>query len=159
MATVQQVIFRIDQEEYGFDISDVFLIENYQDVIKVPNTPKYVDGIINLRGEIIPIYSLRKKFNLEDKEVDEDTKIIVSNSDGMKIGFIVDSVAEILHLKEQNIEEMPKLALQINHKYIKSVAKVEDRVIVLIDIFKVINDEEQEIMDKVIEDEKEKNHN
>ncbi len=95
MASLQQVIFKLDHEEYGLNIMQVNGIEKYQEVVKVPNSPKYIEGIINLRGEVLPIYSLRKKFNLEEKEVNEDTKIIVVNTNDMMIGFVVDSVSEI----------------------------------------------------------------
>lgn len=143
MATLQQVVFKLDKEEYGIDIMKVNGIEKYQEVVKVPNAPEYIEGMINLRGEVLPIFSLRKKFNLEDKQYDEETKIVVVYTGDIKIGFIVDSVQEILQIEESDIEVAPPIVAGINRKYIKSVAKVEKRMIVLIDIDLVVTDEEK----------------
>jgi purine-binding chemotaxis protein CheW len=125
-------------------------IEKYQEVVKVPNAPKYIEGIINLRGEVLPIYSLRKKFNLELKEINDDTKIIVVNTNDMMIGFVVDSVTEILQIEEDTIEPAPKIVTGVNRKYIKSVAKQEDRMIILIDIDLIVSDEEKAELEEVV---------
>ncbi|GMQ63131.1 chemotaxis protein CheW [Vallitalea maricola] len=149
MSTMQQVIFKLDKEEYGLDIMKVITIEKYQEVVKTPNTPEYITGIINLRGSVLPVYSLRKKFHLKEKESDENTKIIVTVTNGMKIGFIVDSVQEILNIEDKNIEEAPKIVTGINRKYIKSIAKMEQRMVILIDIDLIISEEEQLELGKV----------
>ncbi len=154
MASMQQVVFKLDKEEYGLDIMKVNGIEKYQEVVKVPNTQKYIEGIINLRGEVLPIYNLRKKFHLKDKDVDDETKIIVTFTNDMKIGFIVDSVAEILHINDKDVESTPKIVTGINRKYIKSVAKVDERMIILIDIDQMISDEEQISIEQVVEQSK-----
>ncbi|PKM54969.1 Chemotaxis protein CheW [Petrocella atlantisensis] len=150
MATLQQVVFRLDKEEYGLNIMKVNGIEKYQEVVKVPNAPEYIEGMINLRGEVLPIFSLRKKFNLTDKPHDDDTKIIVVNTNGIKVGFVVDSVEEILQIEEEVIEVAPAIVAGINRKYIKSVAKVDQRMIVLIDIDLVVTDEEKISLGEVI---------
>lgn len=149
---LQQVIFKLDHEEYGLDIMKVNGIEKYQEVVKVPNSPEYIEGIINLRGEVLPIYSLRKKFNLEKKVVDDETKIIVTYANDMKIGFVVDSVTEILYIKEEEIEVTPKIVTGISRKYIKSVAKKEHRMIILIDVDLVVSDEEKIELGEVVEE-------
>lgn len=143
MAALQQVVFKIDKEEYGLDIMKVNGIEKYQEVVKIPNSPEYVDGIINLRGEVLPVFSLRRKFNLPAKEVDDETKIIVAYTNDMKVGFVVDAVAEIINIEEENIEKTPKILVGVNRKYIKSVAKVEHRMIILLDIDLLVSDEEK----------------
>jgi len=143
MASIQQVIFRLDNEEYGLDIMKVNGIEKYQEVVKVPNSPEYIEGIINLRGEVLPIYSLRKKFNLVQKPMDDETKIIVTYTNDMKVGFVVDSVVEILHIDLESIVDAPKIVAGINRKYIKSVAKQEHRMIILIDVDLIVSDEEK----------------
>jgi purine-binding chemotaxis protein CheW len=125
MASIQQVIFKLDKEEYGLDIMKVNGIEKYQEVVKVPNSPEYIEGIINLRGEVLPIYSLRKKFNLVPKPMDDETKIIVTYTNDMKVGFVVDAVTEILYIEFDSIVDAPKIIAGINRKYIKSVAKQE----------------------------------
>ncbi|MDF1615972.1 chemotaxis protein CheW [Petrocella sp. FN5] len=150
MATLQQVVFKLDKEEYGLNIMMVNGIEKYQEVVKVPNAPEYIEGMINLRGEVLPIFSLRKKFNLADKPHDDETKIIVVNTNGIKVGFVVDSVEEILQIEEEVIEVAPTIVAGINRKYIKSVAKVDQRMIVLIDIDLVVTDEEKISLGEVI---------
>ncbi|MFP4698436.1 MAG: chemotaxis protein CheW [Eubacteriales bacterium] len=152
MGVVQQVVFKLDHEEYGLDIMNVYVIEKYQEVVKVPNTPEYIEGIINLRGEVLPIYSLRKKFNLKDIDNNEDTKVIVTYTNDMKIGFVVDSVSEIITIDEDDIQGAPRLVTGVHRKYIKSVAKLKDRMVILIDIDKIITDEEQRELGQVIED-------
>ena len=149
MSTMQQVIFKLDKEEYGLDIMKVITIEKYQEVVKTPNTPEYITGIINLRGSVLPVYSLRKKFSLNEKEADDNTKIIVTVTNNMKIGFIVDSVEEILNIEADNIEDAPKIVTGINRKYVKSIAKMEDRMVILLDIDLIISEEEQQELNKV----------
>jgi purine-binding chemotaxis protein CheW len=150
MATLQQVVFKINKEEYGFDIMKVNGIEKYQEVVKVPNAPEYIEGMINLRGEVLPIFSLRKKFNLATREPDDDTKIIVAYSQNVKIGFVVDSVQEILHIQEEQVEVAPKIVAGIDRKYIKSVAKVDNRMIVLVDVNLLVTDEEKISIGQVV---------
>jgi len=153
MATLQQVIFKLDNEEYGLEIMKVNGIEKYQEVVKVPNSPEYIEGIINLRGEVLPIYSLRKKFNLEYKKPDDETKIIVVFTNEMRIGFVVDSVQEILHIEDEQIEAAPKIVTGISRKYIKSVAKQDQhRMIILIDIDLIVSDEEKIELGEVLEE-------
>lgn len=151
MATLQQVVFKIDKEEYGVDIMKVNGIEKYQEVVKIPNAPEYVDGIINLRGEVLPIFNLRKKFHLADRPTDEDTKIIVAFTNDMKVGFVVDAVAEIMNIDDSEIEPTPKIITGIERRYIKSVAKVGQRMIILLDIELIVTDEEKLSLGQVVE--------
>ncbi len=151
MATTQQVVFKIDKEEYGLNIMKVNGIEKYQEVVKIPNAPAYVDGIINLRGEVLPVFSLRKKFHLEDKPINDETKIIVAFTNGMKVGFVVDAVAEIMNIDEADIEPTPKILTGVERKYIMSVAKVEHRMIILLDIELIVSDEEKISLGQFVE--------
>lgn len=151
MGSIQQVIFKLSDEEYGVDIMKVSGVEKHQEIVKVPNSPEYIEGIINLRGEVLPVYNIRKKFKLAAKEVDDNTKIVVINTNSMKIGFVVDAVSEIVHIDEDNIEQAPKIVTGISRKYIKSIAKQEGRMIILIDIDLIVSDEEYEKLEEVIE--------
>lgn len=153
MATTQQVIFKLDQEEYGLDIMKVHGIEKHQSIVKVPNTPMYIEGIINLRGEVHPIYNLRTRFNLAQKAVDENTKMIIVNSNGTMVGFIVDSVEEIVQIPEDQVELPPKLITGIHRKYITGVAKLEDRMVILLDVDLILSEEEQEEIQEVLQEE------
>lgn len=143
MASTKQVVFHLDHEEYGVDIMKVNVIEKYQEIVKVPNSPEYIEGIINLRGEILPIFNLRKKFGLKEKPVDENTKIIVVFLGQMKVGFIVDSVSQIINIEDTQTEPAPRIVTGVNRRYIQSVAKVDERMIVLLDVDLMLEDEEK----------------
>jgi len=151
MATLQQVVFKLDKEEYGLDIMKVNGIEKYQEVVNIPNSPNYIVGMINLRGEVLPIFSLRKKFDLVDKAIDEETKIVVAYTNNIKVGFIVDAVEEIMQIDEVDIETAPPIVTGFDRKYIMSIAKIEDRIITLIDIDLFVTDEEKLSLGQAIE--------
>jgi purine-binding chemotaxis protein CheW len=150
MATKQEVIFKLGGEEYGLEIMKVYGIERYQKVTKVPNTPEYIEGIINLRGEVYPIYNLRKKFNMPEKAVDDETKMIIVNSDGMMVGFVVDSVVEIRHIDENFIKPAPKLISGIDRRYIIGVGEVDDRMIILLDVDLILEEEEKDTVSQIV---------
>jgi len=152
MATKQEVIFKLGGEEYGLDIMKVYGIEKYQQITKVPNTPEYIEGIINLRGEVHPIYNLRKKFKMPEKPIDDDTKMIIVNSNDMMVGFIVDAVSEIRHIEESDIKPGPKLISGIDRRYIIGVGKVGERMIILLDVDLILEDEEKREISQVIEE-------
>lgn len=139
---VQQVVFKLNEEQYGIEIMKVYGIERHQEVLKIPNTPPYIEGVINLRGEVLPIYNLRKKFNLSHRNIDGETKIIITKANDTQIGFIVDSVSEIINLDEADIEETPQIITGIDRKYIKSIAKVNEKMIILLDVDLVLSEEE-----------------
>lgn len=136
---LQLVSFNIGTEEFGVDILKVQEINRMVEITKVPQTPHYVEGVINLRGKVIPIVNLRKRFNLETKEYDKDTRIVVVDIVGNIMGMVVDSVSEVLRLPSNTIEPPPEIATGINSEYIKGVAKLEDRLLIFLDLSKVID--------------------
>ena len=139
---LQLVSFCIGSEEYGVDILQVQEINRMVDITKVPQAPRYVEGVINLRGKVIPIIDLRKRFNLELKEHDKNTRIVVVDIGGNIMGMIVDSVSEVLRLSAETIEPPPELVSGINSEYIKGVAKLEDRLLIFLDLSRVVDVEE-----------------
>lgn len=151
MATLQQVVFNLDKEAYGLDIMKVNGIEKYQEVVNIPNSPDYIEGMINLRGEVLPIFSLRKKFKLTDKPMDDETKIIVAYTNNIKVGFVVDAVQEIMQIDEKDVEAAPPIVTGFDRKYIKSIAKVNNRMVTLIDIDLVVTDEEKLSLGQAVE--------
>ena len=136
---LQLVSFHIGSEEYGVDILKVQEINRMVDITKVPQAPHYVDGVINLRGKVIPIVDLRKRFSLEIKEYDKNTRIVVVDINGNILGMVVDSVSEVLRLPSNTIEPPPDIVTGINSEYIKGVAKLEDRLLIFLDLSKVID--------------------
>ena len=139
---LQLVSFRIGSEEFGVDILRVQEINRMVEITRVPQAPHYVEGVINLRGKVIPIVDLRKRFNLELKEHDKNTRIVVVDIGGNILGMIVDSVSEVLRLPADTIEPPPDIVTGINAEYIRGVAKLEDRLRMLLDLAKVIDLEE-----------------
>jgi purine-binding chemotaxis protein CheW len=136
---LQLVSFNIGSEEFGVDILKVQEINRMVDITKVPQAPNYVEGVINLRGKVIPIIDLRKRFSLELKEHDKNTRIVVVDIGGNIMGMIVDAVSEVLRLPADTIEPPPELVTGINSEYIKGVAKLEDRLLIFLDLSKVID--------------------
>lgn len=131
---LQLVSFKLGEEEFGVDILKVQEINRMTNVTKVPNSPFFVEGVINLRGRVIPIIDLRTRLNLAKKEWDKDTRIIVVELDGKIVGFVVDSVSEVLRIQKNITETPPELVTSIDSKYITSVGKLEDSLLILLNL-------------------------
>ncbi|MGE5400986.1 MAG: chemotaxis protein CheW [Ignavibacteriales bacterium] len=140
---LQLVSFNIGREEFGIDILKVQEINRMITITKFPNAPEYVEGVINLRGRVIPVVDLRTKLGMEKREADKDARIIVVELDGKTTGFKVDSVNEVLRIPA-NITEEPPTAAGMNSKYITAVAKLEDRLLLLLDLELVLMQSEKE---------------
>jgi len=136
---LQLVSFNIGTEEFGVDILKVQEINRMVEITRVPQAPNYVEGVINLRGKVVPIVDLRKRFNLELKEYDKNTRIVVVNIGGNIMGMIVDSVSEVLRLSANTIEPPPDIVTGVNAEYIKGVAKLEDRLLIFLDLSRVVD--------------------
>lgn len=134
MATRQLVIFDVNGEEFGVDIEQVNIIERTLEIFKIPNTPEYVEGLVNLRGKVHTVFNLRKRFKMPVKDFDENTKIIMANTGAAIVGLIVDEVKEIVKVDDKDIESAPKVLENLERKYISSVAKVGDRIILMLDL-------------------------
>src|SRR5512140_1735909 len=135
---MQLVSFNIGSEEYGVDILKVQEINRMVEITKVPQAPHYVEGVINLRGKVIPIIDLRKRFNLQVKQYDKSTRIVVVDINGHIMGMIVDAVSEVLRLPASTIEPPPDIVTGVNAEYIRGVAKLEDRLLIFLDLTKVV---------------------
>ena len=143
MAT-QQVIFKVNEGEYGLDVSQVNAIETLTNVVHVPNTAAHILGIMNLRGDVLPVFSLRTKFSLPEVPVNEHTKIIITKSNGVAIAFKVDEVKEIIECDESKLSEFPYIARTKDTAYVDKVAHHNGRLILLLDQDKLLGAEEVE---------------
>ena len=143
MAERQYVIFKLDKEEYGVDIMHVKEISEFKESTKVPSAPSFVDGIINYRGVITPIINLRRKFILSAKEVTTSTRIIIINLNNKQVGFLVDDASQVLTIDEKDIDPAPELITNIEDKYIDGIAKISERMVIILDLEKVLNEEEK----------------
>ncbi len=139
----KQVIFKLGDEEYGLDIMLVNAIEKYVDLVRIPNAPTYIRGIINLRGDIIPVFNLRKKFGLPERELDDNTKLIITKSHNILMAYEVDEVKEILEIPASNISETPIIVKGPDTAYMKAVANINGRMLVLLDHDGIISEAEK----------------
>lgn len=133
----QIVTFEIENENYGIYIEKVQEINRYTNVTRIPKTPKFVEGIINLRGEVIPLIDLRTRFELGAKERDEFTRVIIVNLKNMKVGFVVDWVDEVLRIRQDDIDSVPPvLSAAVNSEFIDGVVNIEakEKMILLLDV-------------------------
>ena len=146
---LQLVSFMIGSEEFGVDILKVQEINKLVQITKVPNAPYFVEGVINLRGRIIPIIDLRSRLGLAKKDYDKNTRIIVIELLDKTIGFIVDAVNEVLRISSSIIEPPPKISKGVNTEYITAVAMLEDRLLILLDLESLLNEEEKELVQNV----------
>jgi purine-binding chemotaxis protein CheW len=138
---LQLVSFKIGNEEFGVDILNVQEINRMTQITKVPNSPDFVEGVINLRGKIIPVIDLRLRIGVAKKDADKNTRIVVVEIQEKIIGFIVDAVKEVLRIPANITEAPPELVNGIDSDFIKAVGKLDDRLLILLDLERVISKE------------------
>ncbi len=136
---IQVVAFQLGKEEYAVDILHVQEINRLLDITRVPRAERNIEGVINLRGNIVPVINLHKKFNLQASGNDENKRIIVFQFEDLKAGIIVDEVSEVLRLNTQSIEATDRVYNSINADHIKGIAKVQDRLLILLDLQKILD--------------------
>jgi purine-binding chemotaxis protein CheW len=140
---LQLVTFRLGNEEFGIDIRKVQEINRMIDITRIPNAPPYVEGVVNLRGKIIPIVSLRTKLGLGEADRDKATRIMVVEIEGSILGFIVDSVSEVLRIQDPTIEAPPSVTGSNDSAYIEGVINLSDRILILLDLSVLFGDRKQ----------------
>lgn len=140
---LQLVSFKIGEEEFGVDILRVQEINRMIEVTRVPNAPEYVDGVINLRGKVIPIIDLRRRFGMARKEHDKSTRIVVVELRGKVIGFVVDRVSEVLRIPKSVTEPPPPIVAGVDTDYITAVGKLADRLLILLDLERVLHGDDR----------------
>ncbi len=139
----QLVVFNLNQEEFGIGITQVKEIIKYREVTKLPHVSDYIEGVTNLRGEVIPIICLRKRFGIEEQEVSQDTRIVIVEVHQSRVGFIVDAVTEVMRMPESSIEAPPSTVAGLKSDYLEGVGKVDDRLVILLDVDKLLTSEEK----------------
>lgn len=139
---IRPVVFTLGGQEFGVDINLVQSIERQIDVVPVPNSMKYISGIVNLRGEVIPVMSLKKKFSMDDSADTKGNNTVIVNLPDMKIALEVDEVLEIGELNAEKIVDMPKLAKNEETEYLDRVASVDGDLVILLDINKILSEDE-----------------
>ena len=143
---VQLVSFMLADEEYGVEVLKVREIIRMPTITKMPNVPQHVEGIINLRGKVIPIISMRRRFNLSNDENGSQTRIIIMDVAGSLTGFIVDSVSEVIRIHSSEIQPPPSMVLSsgIGQEFITGVFNHAERLLIIMDIDRMFSDDERE---------------
>jgi len=142
--SISLVTFRLGAGEYAIDIMQAKEIIKIEKITLIPNAPDFVEGVINLRGNIIPIIDLKKRFKLEDLENQEkNTGIIIVKIDDIDMGIIIDSISKVVSIANSNIQPPPPMLSGIGQKYIKGVGKIGDKLLVVLDLAKLFTEEDE----------------
>ncbi|GAA0461409.1 chemotaxis protein CheW [Alkalibacillus silvisoli] len=136
------IVFQLKDEEYGVPVNAVGSIERMQEITRVPRAPHFVKGVMNLRGIVTPVIDLRERFDIEDTRYTESTRIIIISIDSQQIGMIVDGANDVVDVPHDHIEPSPEVVGSVNADYIKGVAKIEQRLLILLNLELVLSEEE-----------------
>lgn len=139
---IQWVTFHLENEKYGIKVMQVQEVLRLTEIAPVPGAPHYVLGIINLRGNVVTVIDTRRRFGLPDAESDDETRIVIIEADNNVVGILVDSVAEVVDLKSSEIETAPNVGNDESSKYIQGVSSRDDELLILVDVNKLLSDEE-----------------
>ncbi len=152
--TEQFLTFMLAGEEYGVDILRVQEIKGWDNVTEIPNTPDYIQGVINLRGTIVPIIDLRSRFGLETIEYGSTTVVIVlkviSNSNEKTIGFVVDAVSDVYNIDNEQLKPSPDFGGSVSTEFVKGLATIDDKMLILLDIDHLVDSEMKETMSQMM---------
>lgn len=139
---LQWVTFCLDEEVYGINVMQVQEVLRYTDIAPVPGAPSYVLGIINLRGNVVTVIDTRARFGLGQNEITEHSRIVIIESEKQVVGIMVDSVAEVVYLKTSEIDSAPHVGTDESAKFIQGVSNRDDQLLILVDLNKLLSDEE-----------------
>ncbi len=139
----QLISFIVGEEEYGLDILRVKEVIRIREITRLPQAPSFVKGIINLRGDVIPIIDLRDRFGLEHREYTQTTRVIVVDVDGKLVGMVVDAASQVVRIQADQIEPPPPIVGGLSVEYIKGVGKLEERLVILLNIDRILNQQEK----------------
>jgi purine-binding chemotaxis protein CheW len=139
---IQWVTFHLENEKYGIKVMQVQEVLRMTEIAPVPGAPHYVLGIINLRGNVVTVIDTRRRFGLPDAEADDETRIVIIEADNNVVGILVDSVAEVVDLRTTEIETAPNVGNDESSKYIQGVSSRDDELLILVDVNKLLSDEE-----------------
>lgn len=140
----QLVVFQLSEQTYGIDIASVYEIIRMEKITRVPRTPEFVEGVINLRGRIIPVIDLCKRFNLPHSDKTNSSRIIIVDVGGNTIGMIVDAVSEVLRIPADSIEPPPPMIHGIDAAYLRGIAILDSRLIILLNLEKILYEHEKD---------------
>lgn len=139
----QIVVFELSSEYFGVEIAKVESIIKMQPITQMPHVPVFVEGVTNLRGKVLPVIDLRKRFGLPPQEADKNSRIIVVSGDGTEVGMIVDGVSEVVSVPEGTVEAAPAITTSVDSAFITGIAKLDSRLVILLDLNRILSEQEQ----------------
>jgi purine-binding chemotaxis protein CheW len=146
------IVFNLGSEQYGVEVDKVKTIERMMPMTRVPKTPKFVKGVINLRGVVVPVIDLRGRFGLKETEYTNDTRIIIVNAENLEVGLIVDAASDVIDLDADSIVDPPEVVGGVKAKYLRGVAKLaDDRLLVMLNLSEVLNRSEIVQLEQIYE--------
>lgn len=144
----QYVVFQLEDELYGVDIHQVRGIEKLLPLTRVPNAPKFVKGVCNLRGSVIPVIDLKKRLDLPGKQ-DENAKIIIVNIGKQTVGMTIDAAADVVSINSQEVEPSPALVSGIDAEFIQGVAKISNRLLIILNLERILTVDQIHLLDNM----------
>lgn len=144
--TLQFVGFRLDREEYGIPITTIQEIIVMKPITRIPQVPAAIEGLINLRGSVLPIINLRRLFGLPPKEFDDETRTVIVNVGGRTLGYVVDEVTQVMRIAADQIQPTPVAVASVARRHIAGLARLDDRLLIILDIDKLLAPEELEVV-------------
>lgn len=150
MVEKQYVVFKLDQGDFGIEIMNVREIVPYEESISIPDTPGFIEGVINHRGNVIPIINLKKRFSIGELKVTKDTRIIVITLEDREVGFIVDEASQTVRLNSDEIDSAPSIISGVDKKYIIGVGKLDEKkLLIILDLERILSQDEIEEIQKL----------
>jgi purine-binding chemotaxis protein CheW len=146
---IEALAFKLGSEEYGIDILKVQEIRGYDAVTRIANAPEFIKGVVNLRGNIVPIVDMRIKFNLGTPTYDQFTVVIILNVAGRVIGMVVDGVSDVIALRPEQIKPAPEMGTALNTDYLIGLGTLDERMLILVDIDKLMSSEEIGLLEEM----------
>lgn len=147
----EYLVFTLGDEEYGIEILKVQEIRGYERITRIANAPDFISGVTNLRGVIVPIVDLRVKFDFNTTVLDKDTVIIVLTLTNRVVGIVVDGVSDVLSLAAEQIRPAPEFSVTLSTEYLQGLGAIDERMLILVDIEKLLNSQEMELVDNITE--------
>lgn len=150
VAAVQLVTFRVGGEEFGLDVFSVHEILRYQEPTPMPRAPAFVEGVLDVRGTLVPVVDLRRRFEVPDARVDDDTRIVLVDFGGERLGLVVDAVTEVLRVPETDIAPAPKYFRGLAAEFVRGIARTGTRLIVLVEMDRILSSQERIALERAV---------
>ncbi len=156
MSTEKYIVFQLNDQEYGTSIDRIVSIERLQKVVSLPKVSDFIEGVTKMRGNVIPVIDLKKRMDLPQSEVTDQSRMLVSIVDDLSVGFLVDTASDVIDIDDSMIEPAPTSIKGIDVNFLSGVAKLDDRLLLLVDLSYVLNYEEISEVKQVVEEEAER---